>query len=591
MTTKTKLNNTGSYSRLLLIVLFFLFIASVNSKSAPDTCGVEAFNFPNFSNVKNLHYNGSAVWQGNTILTNRSVFFAVGAVWYPVKVPVKYGFIVRFDFTIGDRDAGDAKDNSAAGADGLAFVIQNDDLGALGMVGDGIGYAGIVNSLAVEFDTYNDSYPKQNKWNEPNGNHVAVQTRGPAPNTSFHNSLTTLQMNTAIPDLNNGGNVQIDYNYVPNTFRVLINNNVYISIPDFNLEKYLKFDKGNAYIGFTGACANSREYHSISSWFFCPKISPLSELTISARTNTICDGDTLTLFATPGFDTYKWSTGEGKEKIIVSQPGTYTVTATDAKGEIYNSTGFDVYIRPLPKPVIQGDSIFCEGGKTKLFVDEDYVSYLWSTDDTTKSITVSKSGRYYLTIVDEYGCTNIVNKRVTIGDMLSPSIVIVGNNPVCYNDSVVLKTNNTYKKFKWSTGELTDSIFVSKSDSYFVEVEDFSGCKGISNKVDIMKLKFDPPEIAGDFELCEGSSGFLTVRQDFARYQWSTGDTSKTIKIDSSGSYRLDVTDSFGCIYDTTIIVKNKASISFKFLGKSVLCPGETIELKPDKDFAGYKWS
>ena len=59
------------------------------------------------------------------------------------------------------------------GADGFAFVIQNEGLNELGQSGMGMGYHDINNSLAVEFDT----------WHNPEmlddyENHISVQTRG-----------------------------------------------------------------------------------------------------------------------------------------------------------------------------------------------------------------------------------------------------------------------------------------------------------------------------------------------------------------------------------------------------------------------------
>ena len=47
----------------------------------------------------------------------------------------------------------------ARGADGFAFVLQNDRRFALGEGGMSLGYGGIANSLAVEFDTYYNPEP------------------------------------------------------------------------------------------------------------------------------------------------------------------------------------------------------------------------------------------------------------------------------------------------------------------------------------------------------------------------------------------------------------------------------------------------
>jgi hypothetical protein len=81
------------------------------------------------------------------------------------------------------------------GADGVAFVIHNSPKAdALGRSGRGIGYDGIENSIAVEFDTwYNpellDAYE----------NHIAVHTRGRHPNSA--NSSYALATATWAPRL------------------------------------------------------------------------------------------------------------------------------------------------------------------------------------------------------------------------------------------------------------------------------------------------------------------------------------------------------------------------------------------------------
>jgi hypothetical protein len=81
------------------------------------------------------------------------------------------------------------------GADGFAFVIQNQDALALGRRGSGLGYEGIKNSLAVEFDTFfnEDQF-------DPYENHVSVHTRGWRQANSA-NHTNSIASSVEIPNL------------------------------------------------------------------------------------------------------------------------------------------------------------------------------------------------------------------------------------------------------------------------------------------------------------------------------------------------------------------------------------------------------
>ncbi|GMH60603.1 hypothetical protein TL16_g03087 [Triparma laevis f. inornata] len=92
----------------------------------------------------------------------------VGSVFYEKRLPVQQGFDTMFEFQISDhsRTCTSHMDPSFGlnhhtscsvhGGDGLAFVIHGDPLGASAIGGKGVdlGYGGIENGLAVEFDMW-----------------------------------------------------------------------------------------------------------------------------------------------------------------------------------------------------------------------------------------------------------------------------------------------------------------------------------------------------------------------------------------------------------------------------------------------------
>ena len=80
----------------------------------------------------------------------------------------------------------------------LAFVIQTEKPNALGGMGKHLGYGGINNSLAVEFDTYHN-YQEV----DPYENHVSIHTRGwRHPNNASH--MYSLGETNNVPDLTDG---------------------------------------------------------------------------------------------------------------------------------------------------------------------------------------------------------------------------------------------------------------------------------------------------------------------------------------------------------------------------------------------------
>ena len=186
-------------------------------------------------------------------------------------------------------------------------------------VGGCIGYSGIDNSLAVEFDTYADSW-------DPNGNHIAVQNCGSnvngGVNSASHDSGGCLVVddntpsNTAInealtnsmgPITLSDGNVHqavveysgtqgnpldstpnelqvyIDPPFVTGTYTPCTQKDVNNAVPGctvaavpvidviYDLTKHLNLLGGtSAYVGFTSGTGGSYETQNILSWTFTP---------------------------------------------------------------------------------------------------------------------------------------------------------------------------------------------------------------------------------------------------------------------------------------------------------------------------------
>lgn len=202
-----------------------------------------------------------------------------GALWSKSSVPVSYGFETNFKFRFSNGVNNQHEETHFPGADGIAFVIQNSSNAAIGSNGGGIGYDGIPNSIAIEFDTYaNDSAQIENYF-DPNDNHIAVLSDGINANSSRHIQPYLRGVTTNVLPLRTDGTVfysKVVYNSNNKTVSIWLDTteqlgNPVLTVYNIDLTTLLSLDYGErAYVGFTSATGNAYETHEILSWSFCP---------------------------------------------------------------------------------------------------------------------------------------------------------------------------------------------------------------------------------------------------------------------------------------------------------------------------------
>ncbi|WP_341903644.1 FG-GAP-like repeat-containing protein [Fluviicola taffensis] len=262
---------------------------------------------------------------------------------------------------------------------------------------------------------------------------------------------------------------------------------------------------------------------------------------------TFCSGNNVVLTSSAASGNL-WSTGETTQSITVTTSGSYSVEEITAGCASGQSASTNVTVNPTPAtPTITAGSStsFCTGGSVVL-TSTAGTSYLWSTGETTQSITVTTSGSYSVQIVDG-PCTsatsNIIN--VTVNPIPSiPTVTAGGSTTFCSGGSVVL-TSSASSGNLWSTGETTQSITVTTSGSYSVE-EITAGCasgQSASTNVTVNPTPATPTITAGSStSFCTGGSVVLTSTAGTS-YLWSTGETTQSITVTTSGSYSVQIVD------------------------------------------------
>ena len=237
-----------------------------------------SFTFADFSSAPGINLISNASLTSNLLRLTPALENQNGAAWFNSAVDVQSGFTSEFSFRISDRggykpDWEPGVNND--GADGFAFVIQAQGVSELGLYASGIGYYGIPNSLAIEFDTW----ANKPSYCEPNGNHVAFQSLGALANrpehcsgTEFDGTFTnpTLAIATVGPDLSNGTTYNARIVYNPGLLQLYLTDfSTPILSAKINRGTLLNLQGGrNAFIGFTSSTGGAWGNHDIVGWPF-----------------------------------------------------------------------------------------------------------------------------------------------------------------------------------------------------------------------------------------------------------------------------------------------------------------------------------
>lgn len=242
---------------------------TANQISVTESGSSEIFSYPNFSDLSGLTLVAAATQVNNKLRITPAKPDQVGAVWYGQPVFVRTNFVTSFAFQITEPGGGNDPDGNP-GADGFAFVLQNHSATIVGAGGGAIGYGNIPNSVAIEFDTWNNGPDNHN--GDPNGNHISVHTRGAEPNSSDH--AYALGATTIIPNLSDGVVHHATIRYSSGRLEIAVDNlsQPVLSIP-LDLATTLKLDDGKAWIGFSAA-TGVYENHDILSWSFQGNTAP-----------------------------------------------------------------------------------------------------------------------------------------------------------------------------------------------------------------------------------------------------------------------------------------------------------------------------
>lgn len=247
---------------------------------------------------------------------------------------------------------------------------------------------------------------------------------------------------------------------------------------------------------------------------------------------------------TSGF-IYLWSTGETTQTITATSSGLYWASIGNGACSVRDT----VSVQQAIVPYLGNDTVLCDGQTIPLTAPSGALSYLWSTGSAAQNITVASAGQYSVTV--NWGPCQ-TRDTINISYIQYPSNVNLPSSAnLCPGDSIQLDPgSNVGATYLWSTGEQTQTINIISGGKYVVEVSN-QNCS-VSDTITIVGIS--PIPVSDYVSMCNVEKYTLDAGSDGLSYLWSTGETTQTIEITSSGNYWIRVNTALCSLSDTILV-------------------------------------
>ncbi|MBC8084472.1 MAG: gliding motility-associated C-terminal domain-containing protein [Hymenobacter sp.] len=311
-------------------------------------------------------------------------------------------------------------------------------------------------------------------------------------------------------------------------------------------------------------------------------VPPAAGYTVRVRPRSLTP--CTSIYSRPANDAAGWA----------SLPTTTTTTGASlaAVNQSYRAEYIAVNTITPPSPNITGDTLLCTSGGTVLnATTAGAVSYLWNNGATSATISATQPGTYSVAVGFGSGCSVSARRAV-----VRATARVTGDSLLCVGGLAQLQTVAAPggAAYLWSNGATTAGTTISQPGTYTVIVRYPNGC--VITAARAVQLFRPTAQILGDTVFCTGSSTVLTAAggANATGYQWSTGETTPTIRVSQSGTYSVTAAYSGGCTATAPYAVRQiPGGVAPFTLGRdTTVCEDQPLIVQgPSGSGLSYAWS
>ncbi|MBL4652335.1 MAG: hypothetical protein JKY53_05645, partial [Flavobacteriales bacterium] len=249
---------------------------------------------------------------------------------------------------------------------------------------------------------------------------------------------------------------------------------------------------------------------------------------------------------------------------------TYTFTMNDV------TTAPRLFITVNSPLTVSQFDVSCQGnndGSLSVFGLGTSVTYVW-TDQSGDTIPISGGNLNNLTagyyFVDVSQLSGTCPSARTTFEIIEPASITSNsshNDAVCNgsntgNISIApIGGNGSVYSYNWSNGETTNYLTNIGEGNYTVTIVDSEGCsmeETIAISENSILSSSNLPTDASCFNAADGEIDLevMSASSSMYTYIWNSGETTQDLSALISGQYDVTITDEFGCITTSSILIQ-----------------------------------
>jgi len=296
---------------------------------------------------------------------------------------------------------------------------------------------------------------------------------------------------------------------------------------------------------------------------------------------------------TPPF-VYEWTDANTGEIVgdyfgmMDLSPGDYQVVVTDANGcDQMALIVIDEFVCTLAAEVITANTscVDSEDGYAEVTIlnDSETISYSWSNDSNSSSVSSLGAGTHDVLIYDEFNCPLSLQFEIGSPEAISAEANITDESSFQAQDgsiSVEANGGTAPYSYEWDNGATGNSLENLSPGTYTVSIIDDNGCIQIE-ALTVENSEVDCSTVALDFESvnldCNGDNNgsiSTSINGTYGEIEinWNTLATSSSLENLGAGTYTISIVDEAGCSVSEEITIEEPSEIQINLVASNGNC-------------------